>query len=226
MKEKTMQLKFIYTNMPFWRAEVGRLSLFLGDVEFEDLRIEMEEFKRAKDCGKLDDGTVMPFHQMPVLVVDGTSIAQTGGIARFCGKLSGLYPIEDHLKAAKIDQFIDLATDLNTMVSSTNQIKDTTQKLAARIEMAKGPLNRKLWILERSVSEESDWIIPPSISIADIAIWRVLGWFTSGLLDGIPKDLLSEFPKIRKVCLAVDQHPKVQEWILKTYPKNYARGSY
>ena len=146
-----MQLRFIYTNMPFWRAEVGRITLFIGDVEFEDLRIDREEFLRAKESGKLDDGTVMPFHQMPVLVVDGTSIAQTGGIARFCGKLSGLYPMDDHLKAAQIDQFIDFATDLNTMVSSTNQIQDEDQKLAARLELVNGPLKRKLGMLERLI---------------------------------------------------------------------------
>ena len=156
--------------MPFWRAEVGRISLFIGDVEFEDVRIDREEFLRAKESGKLDDGTVMPFHQMPVLVVGGSSIAQTGGIARFCGKLSGLYPTDDHLKAAQIDQFIDFATDLNTMVSSTNQTKDEKQKLAARLELANGPLKRKLGMLEHSIPDGSDWIVPPSLSIADIAI--------------------------------------------------------
>ena len=174
----------------------------------------------------MDDGTVMPFHQMPVLVVGGSSIAQTGGIARFCGKLSGLYPTDDHLKAAQIDQFIDFATDLNTMVSSTNQTKDEKQKLAARLELANGPLKRKFEMLEHSIPDGSDWIVPPSLSIADIAIWRVLGWFTSGLLDGMPKDLLADFPKIRRVCLAVDQHTKVQEWISRTYPENYVRGTY
>ena len=55
-------------------------------------------------------------------------------------------------------------------------------------------------MLERSIQEGPDWIVPSSISIADIAIWRVLGWFTSGLLGGMPKDLLTDFPKI-KVCV-------------------------
>ena len=48
-----MQLRFIYTNMPFWRAEVSRIALFIGDLEFEDLRIDREEFLRAKESGKL-----------------------------------------------------------------------------------------------------------------------------------------------------------------------------
>ena len=135
--------------MPFWRAEVSWIALFIGYVEFVDLRIDQAKFLRAKESGKLDDGTVMPFHQMPVLVVDGTSIAQTGGIARFCGKLSGLYPIDDHLKAAQIDQFVNFATDLNTMASSTNLTKDEEQKFAPGLELANGPLKRKLGMLER-----------------------------------------------------------------------------
>ena len=88
----------------------------------------------------MDDGTVMPFNQMPDLVVDGTSIAQTGRTARFCGKIYVLYPTYDHLKAAQIDQFIDFAHDLNTMVSSTNLSKDKDQKLAAQLELANGSL--------------------------------------------------------------------------------------
>ena len=95
------------------------------------------------------------------------------------------------------------------MVSNTNQFENEDQKLAARLELANGPLKRKLGMLERLISEGSDCIVPPSISIADIAIWRVVGWFTSGLFDGISKDLLADFPKIKRVCLAVDQHPKV-----------------
>ena len=75
----------------------------------------------------------------------------------------------------QIDQFIDFATDLKTMVSSTNLFKDKDQKLAARLEFANGSLKGKLGMLERSVSGGSDWVVSPSISIADIAILRVLG---------------------------------------------------
>ena len=31
-------LKVYYGDMPFWRAEVVRLALFMGDVPFEDVR--------------------------------------------------------------------------------------------------------------------------------------------------------------------------------------------
>jgi len=221
-----MKLKFIYVDTPFWRAEVGRIALFMGDIKFDDVRIKREDFSTAKETGTLSDGTVLPFHQIPCLVVDDVSIAQTGAIARFCGKLSGLYPTHDDANAAKIDDFIDFATDLTVMIDNTPNKKDEEKKRKARRDLATGPLKRKLSMLEKNISSDSEWLVTSNISIADVAIWRLLGWLSSGILDGMPTDLLSGFPKIRKLCLAVDKHPKIQKWISLTYPNNYTRGNY
>ena len=221
-----MKLKFIYVDTPFWRAEVGRIALFMGDIKFDDVRIKREDFSTAKETGTLSDGTVLPFHQIPCLVVDDVSIAQTGAIARFCGKLSGLYPTHDDVNAAKIDDFIDFATDLTVMIDNTPNKTDEEKKRKARRDLATGPLKRKLSMLEKNISSNSEWLVTSNISIADVAIWRLLGWLSSGILDGMPTDLLSGFPKIRKLCLAVDKHPKIQKWISLTYPNNYTRGNY
>ena len=43
-----MDLVFIYLDIPFWRAEVGRIALFMGNVSFKDLRITREEFLEIK----------------------------------------------------------------------------------------------------------------------------------------------------------------------------------
>ena len=221
-----MKLKFIYVDTPFWRAEVGRIALFMGDIKFDDVRIKREDFSTAKETGTLSDGTVLPFHQIPCLVVDDVSIAQTGAIARFCGKLSGLYPTHDDVNAAKIDDFIDFATDLTVMIDNTPNKTDEEKKRKARRDLATGPLKQKLSMLEKYISSDSEWLVTSNISIADVAIWRLLGWLSSGILDGMPTDLLSGFPKIRKLCLAVDKHPKIQKWISLTYPNNYTRGNY
>ena len=96
-----MKLQFIYGDMPFWRAEVGRLALYFGDINFDDVRIKKDEFLYLKENGKLFNGTAIPFHQIPCLVIDNVSIAQTGAIARFCGKLSGYIPKMTQLKPQK-----------------------------------------------------------------------------------------------------------------------------
>jgi glutathione S-transferase len=213
-----MKISLIYFDFPFWRAEIARLSLFLGNIEFEDVRITRDEFQRVKSDGQLDNGIKIPFNQLPCLVVDKVSIAQTGGIARFCGKLANLYPQNNNLEAAKIDQFIDMATDLTVLVAST--------KVEDRENLVIGELSRKLSILNKSIELSNNYLVNNNISIADIAIWRLMGWLTSGSLDGIPLDLLKEHENISKICLLVDKHPKVNEWIKKTYPKNYVRGNF
>ncbi|MBT5344116.1 MAG: glutathione S-transferase, partial [Acidiferrobacteraceae bacterium] len=59
-----MELTFIYFDFPFWRAEVGKIALFMGGIDFENKIVDGEEFQRVKETGQLDDGTVIPFHQL------------------------------------------------------------------------------------------------------------------------------------------------------------------
>jgi glutathione S-transferase len=221
-----LKLTFIYFNFPFWRAEVGKIALFMGGIDFENRIVEGEEFQRVKENGKLDDGTLIPFHQLPCLVVDGISIAQTAGIARFCGKLSGVYPKNDDVLAARIDQFLDMATDITNLISTTGRDEDDEAKKIKRQELCKGELARKLEMLDKNIRDESDWVLGFDLGLADIAIWRLMGWLSCGILDGIPTDLIKGFPRITRVCLAVDTHPKIQEWVTRTYPKDYVRGNY
>jgi glutathione S-transferase len=221
-----LELTFIYFDFPFWRAEVGKIALFMGGIDFEKRIIGSEEFQRVKQTGQLDDGTLIPFHQLPCLVVDGVSIAQTAGIARFCGKLSGMYPKNDDVLAAQIDQFLDMATDITDLIFTTGRDEGEDIRKVKRQELCKGELARKLKMLDKSVGDEGDWVLGSDLGLADIAIWRLLGWLSSGILDGIPTDLIRAFPRISRVCRAVDSHPKIQTWVAQTYPQGYVRGHY
>ena len=221
-----MKLTFIYFDFPFWRAEVGRIALFMAGIDFENRSVGGDEFNRVQQTGYLDDGTSIPFHQLPCLIVDGVSIAQTAGIARFCGKLSGMYPKDDDLLAGRIDQFLDFATDITELVFSTGRGDDDLIKKAKRETLVSDDLPRKLQMLEKCIGAESGWVVGPQLGLADLAIWRMMGWLSSGIVDGIPATLLSAFPKTAAVCRAVDAHPQIQDWVAKTYPDNYIRGHY
>ena len=111
-----MKITLYYFKIPFWRAEVTRLSLYIGNIPFEDYRIEGNDYDKFKKTGELPNNKIAPFKQLPVIDVDGKIFAQTGAIARFCGKLSGLYPKNDDYKAALIDQIIEGAQDINYLV--------------------------------------------------------------------------------------------------------------
>ena len=213
-----MKLELIYPNFPFWRAEVSRLALFIGDIPFANVHPSREEFAEMKESG------VLTFGQVPVLKVDGKVISQTGAIARFCGKLSGLYPIEDYFIAAKVDEVIDAATDISNLMSPTMREKDPEKKLALRKSLAEGKLPQWLGYLERCLEVNSSsgiaasgFFVTDRLTIADLAIWRLLGWLSGGILDGIPKDIMVPFPLLKKHFAVVGNIPKVKQWMSEQY---------
>ena len=216
-----MEIKLYYFKIPFWRAEVTRLALFIGDVPFKDYRVEGKEIDNLKETGLLPNNQIAPFKQLPVLDVDGKIIAQTGAIARFCGKLSGLYPKDNDFKAAQIDQIIEAAQDINYLVALSGRDKEKEQLALARKILATKHLPKWFQFLENLLKKnnESYFFVGNKISIADLAIWRLLGWLSSGLLDGVPTNILEPYKKLNKLREEVYKHPKVNEWMLKTYGK-------
>ena len=212
-------IKIYYSHTPFWRAEVLRVSLFISNIPFEDVRISREEFINMIKTGYLPNGKKVPFHQLPVIEVDGEIIGQTGAIARYCGKITNLYS-NDNINAAKIDQIIDAATDITNLVSPTIREKDAQKKAEDRLLLKNKLLPRWFRYLENILSEStSDWFVENKMTIADIAMWRLLGWLISGIIDGIPTTIVDSYPKLKNIHTNVHHHPKVQEWMLKTYGK-------
>ena len=212
-----MKLRLIYFNFPFWRAEVSRIPLFIGGINFEDVRVTSDDFAFIKKNGEMKDGTLIPFRQLPVLVIDGESIAQTGSIARICGKLSGLYPKDDLILSGQIDQIIDYCTDIIILLRPSFKEQDPNVKKKLRQELVDGELTQKLQLLDLMIDKKLKWVVGQNMTIADIALWRLMGWLQSGIIDHIPNDILRPFSNIKNVYNEVDCHPKVKEWVLKTY---------
>ena len=79
-----MSLKIIYVDTPFWRAEVPRLSLFYGSIDYEDIRISREDFLSAKKNGFTQSGHNLPFRQIPVLIINNYSLKKCGEIGSLC----------------------------------------------------------------------------------------------------------------------------------------------
>jgi len=212
-----VDLKIIYFDMPFWRAEISRLSLFMSGIEFEDVRITSDDNSYLKEHGKLKDGTSIPFRQLPVLIINGQSIAQSGGIARICGKLSGMYP-EDIIEAGKVDQIIDTVTDMNVMLNLSMRENDPIIKKQMRAQLTNEDLPRYFGYLEKIIEANSThWFVGEKVTIADIAVWSFLGWIAQGVLDDIPPEVIHPFEGLRKVYNELGKQSLVSEWKKKTY---------
>ena len=203
--------------MPFWRAEIARVCLFISDIEFEDFRITSEDNSYLKENGMLGDGTIIPFRQLPVLEIEGQSIAQTGAIARICGKISGMYPT-DIIEAGKVDQVIDTVTDINVLINPSMREKDPSIKKLMRNDLSSDALPKYFGYLENILeANDSGWFVGDEMTVADIAVWSMLGLIAQGVLDGIPPGLPKPFERLTRLYNKMSRMPKVQEWKRLTY---------
>ena len=206
-----MKLKLIYPDVPFWRAEMSRMALFIGGIEFEDLRPSREEIAKMRTEG------IFPFGQFPVLHVDGKTIAQTRAIARFCGKLSGLYPTENDFYAAKVDEVIDLATDITVKIRPALIEKEPEKKMEMRRELSETVLPHWLSFMETLLEDngKTGYFVDDSLTVADLAAWRLCGWISGGIIDGIPETILDTFPLLNRHLNHISNLPKIAEWLEK-----------
>ena len=110
-------------------------------------------------------------------------------------------------------------------MGSTFRLADE-EKIAARQAMIEsaGRLTMHLGGLDKICAENGacGYAVGDSLTVADLAIWRLAGWLSAGVIDGIPPDyVISTFPAIQSVVETVDEHPKVIQWKQK-FPKAYS----
>lgn len=165
-----------------------------------------------------------PFGALPIMEVDGQILSQTQALATFAGKLSNLYP-EDPWLAAKVDEAINGCTDVTGTVGATMRIEDEDEKLEARAKLMEpegrltlhlGGINK---LLEANGSNGAT--VGDALTVADLAIWRLVGWLDGGTLDGIPPGwATTTFPAIAALIAKVDTHEGVISW-KKSHPDFY-----
>jgi len=212
-----VDIKIIYFDLPFWRAEISRLPLFIANIDFEDFRPSDDEWDYAKENGKMKDGTKIPFSELPVLSINGESIAQTMAIARICGKLGGMYP-EDIIEAGKVDQIVVAVENINALLGPSMKESDPLKKKAMRKELNSNELPTYFGYLQDILSANSSgWFVGENMTIADLAVWSLLGWIASGVIDDISAEVIQPFEGLVKLYNQINKNPRVKEWKIQTY---------
>ena len=200
------ELQIYYFDFPFWRAEISRIALHASGQPFDDVRLKRDDFRALKASGEL------PFGQVPALKINGSFIAQTGAIARYCGRLAGLYP-KDALQQAQVDQVIDAMSDITMLIGRSMRVAEADEKKQARALLANETLPVWIGFLERLLNESgTGFFVGNNLTMADLAVWRTMGWLTGGILDGIPSNLLDGSPILQKHVVSVESHSVVTNW--------------
>ena len=160
----------------------------------------------------------LPYGQLPVLDVDGVRIAQSVAIARFCGKRAGLYPTSD-LDQARVDELMDTATQITGLLGPSFSESDPERRTEMRAKLVAHDLPKWFGFLEARLlaNGDSGFLVGDGLTIADLLIWKLLGWFTGGILDGVPTSVLNEHSHLQRHFQRIDALPQIREWMDRHY---------
>jgi glutathione S-transferase len=178
------------------RAEPIRDALRIGRVAFEDAHVPPEQFRQRRAAGEF------PFGGLPVLDIETASgkvcSAQSNAILRFAGRLAGLYPVDDPIQALKVDEALDMGEDINQSIGPSLHEPDPDKKMAMRKQLAEETLPEWAAYFERLLvtNGNTGFIVGNSLTVADLKLYWIVDWLTSGILDGIPTSLFDNYAAV------------------------------
>ncbi len=201
------QLKLTYFDFHGGRAEPARLAFHLGGIAFEDHRFAREEFAEVRKT--------TPFGQVPVLWVDGVAVTQSDAIARYAGKLAGLYPV-DPLQAMLCDEVTQALEDAGMKMGPTYAMSGDAQKQArtALVDACITPTLR--WLAAQLAAHGGQYLADGRLTIADLKAMVYVHGLNSGRLDHVPADLVARVaPELNAYAARIGQTPGIVQYYAK-----------
>jgi glutathione S-transferase len=156
-----------------------------------------------------------PFGALPLLEVDGQTLAQSNAINRYVGKLTDLYPT-DAWQAALCDEVMEAVEDISTKLAATLFLSDEEKK-TQRKALVEGPIPFYLSRLERRLEAHGGrYFAADRLTVADLKVFVWVRHLKSGVLDHVPADLSDRVaPKLVEHYERVKNDPRVQEYYAK-----------
>ncbi len=198
--------RLIYFDFAGSRGEECRIALHLAGLEFEDVRVQSKDWPGMKES--------TPFGALPVLEMPGKPpLAHSNAILVFVGRGHQLHPL-DLFEAAQHEALMCAVEELRHSLSPVLRITDPEQKRIAREAIAAKEI--PLWgsQVERQLGV-GPFVGGAKIQVADVKLYMLARWLTSGVLDHVPTSVFDHCPKLLRVHRAVADHPGVQAWLAK-----------
>jgi len=183
-------------------AEPMRYLLAYGNIDYEDVRVERENWPALKSN--------MPMGQIPVLEVDGKKAHQSVSICRYLGKQVGLGGANDW-ENLEIDSVVDTMTDFRLKITAVHQETDPDLQAKKREVLEKEHFPFYLEKLEAIATENNGHLAVGKLTWADI-------YFASlfELLNVLAKRNMTDgFPHLKKLIDTVQSIDSIKKWIAK-----------
>jgi len=194
--------RLTYFDQAASRGEECRLALFIAGVDFEDNRVPRSTWPQLKPT--------TPFGSLPTFELPGKPpVSQSNAILGYIGRTYGLLPA-DAWEAMRLESLMSAAEDLRHAVTRTFGIEDPAELVRRRHELVEGPI--KTWAANMEKQIAGPFAGGAQISVADVKLFVVMGWFKKGVLDHVPSDVLAPFERLERLYAAVKDHPRVVAW--------------
>ncbi|CAH1794689.1 unnamed protein product [Owenia fusiformis] len=181
-------------------GEITRMIFKQAGVEFEDVRLERDEWTKMKEKG----GT--PFGQLPILEVDGKVLSQSLAIARFAARETGLQG-KTSFDQAIAESAVEAVSEVFRAQITAHFEKDEAKK--AVLQEKFNTETRPAFHSNMSKLIAGDWIVGNSVTWADLLL---LNYFDA-LPEEIKNEIRKSYPKFAKVVDNVAALPNIAKWV-------------
>lgn len=198
--------------------------MYISNIDFEDLRLDWEHFLKEKPS--------LPFGQLPVLQIPnddvlsesacqdlaGDILSQSIAILIYIGSKGGLFPKDDLLKSTKCLEVLCALDDIRCQVCTAIHTKDPAITQKMRMHLASEVLPPFFQSFNKLVKQNGNngYFVGDTLTVADLHAHVLLSWLNSGLVDGLPTNLLENNVELAKAIKNTGLLPKVMEWNVKT----------
>ncbi|XP_018358481.1 PREDICTED: glutathione S-transferase-like [Trachymyrmex cornetzi] len=182
-------------------GEPSRYLLSYCGIEFEDIRLTMEEWPKHKPN--------MPMGQLPILEIDNKTYHQSRAIARFIAKKGNLYG-SDEFEAMEIDATVDSMEDIRRAMGEYYWEQDPVFKAKLK-ETAFQKLAFYLDKFEAQVKNNGGYFINGKLSWPDF-MWAAYSERISFILT---RDVNQDHPELKKLVEEIRALPKIKVYIEK-----------
>jgi len=203
-------------------AEQVRIALSVASIPFEDVQVPFSEWQTKKPTTK--------YGQLPEMILpNGQLITESTAMLRLAGEADPegkLYPAADVGKRLQIEGALGLTADLARAWSPCLYIgmrperfgypgadwaeKDATVKKLRETFLA-NELPRYMGYYTNLIKEAGGnaFLLGEDLTIADIAAYQGITYYSRGIADYVPADCLEPYPEVLGFLKRVAEHPKV-----------------
>ncbi|XP_035670543.1 hematopoietic prostaglandin D synthase-like [Branchiostoma floridae] len=181
------------------RAEPTRLLFAAAGVEYEDVRVQRQDWEALKPT--------TPMGQLPLLEVDGVTLCQSMSIARFVARETGMDGMT-RLERAQADAFVDeleeLVPKLAGLLVFTTDETEKEEKAKALDKMIAEKLGRC-----EKLSGSEGHLVGNSLLWCDLVFYNI----AYNIEELYKAGTLQSYPKLAKVYDTVKANPRIAKWV-------------